>query len=344
MSDKLFYNVPKEKAGSFKSTVSNAIGFVAQTETEGYMIANGKEFGKMRVSSSANTFDVNGTQYSIIVNDDGALSVSKYIKSTISSLNVTQTGLTKSISYTINGTAGTASDNVSNKKLYIGDTYSFTTSLSGTGTFTTTVSVSNSTLNNFKIKLSYYGASEITEYAGNDKSKTLTATHIDSTVSYSISKTGTAAWGTNPSISGNNTSYTIVSAYAKAELYEGANNVDSEFKNLSVSLLTVTTQVHGIYKTGVSNVYTENADNSISLVSPSEVTSKPTSVTIPAGTPIFVFPEVWGTPTFKQLGATDTGWTLSATKTHKTTGKGTCSCKIYTHGKINSEGTWSVSW
>lgn len=342
MSDKLFYNVPKEKAGSFKSTVSNAIGFVAQTDTEGYMIANGKEFGKMRVSSS-NTFDVNGTQYSIIVNADGALSVSKYIKSTISSLNVTQTGLTKSISYEINGTSGTASANISNKKLYIGDTYSFTTSLSGTGTFTTTVSVSNSTSNNFKIQLSYYGASETEEYSGNDTSKTLTVKHTDSTISYSMSKSGTAAWGTNPSLS-SNTSYTILSAYAKAELYEGSTNVDSESKNFSVSLLTVTTQVHGIYKAGVSNVYTENSDKSISLVSPSEVTSKPTSLTIPAGTPIFVFPEVWGTPTFKQLGATDTGWTLSATKTHKTTGKGTCSCKIYTHGKINSEGTWSVSW
>jgi hypothetical protein len=344
MSDKLFYNVPKEKAGSFKSTVSNAIGFVAQTDTEGYMIANGKEFGKMRVSSS-NTFDVNGTQYSIIVNDEGALTVSKYIKSTISSLNVTQTGLTKSISYEINGTSGTASANVSNKKLYIGDTYSFTTSLSGTGEFTTTVSVSNSTLNNFRIQLSYYGASETKEYSGNDKSKTLTVTHTDSTISYSISKSGTATWGTNPSISSPTiTSYTILSAYAKAELYEGSENVDNESKTFSVSLLTVTTQVHGIYKAGVSNVYTENSDKSISLVSPSEVTSKPTSITIPAGTPIFVFPEVWGTPTFKQLGATDTGWTLSATKTHKTTGKGTCSCKIYTHGKINSEGTWSVSW
>ena len=49
---KLFYNVQKDKANEFKTNVSNALGFVAETDNAGYIIANGKEYGKTRVSAS----------------------------------------------------------------------------------------------------------------------------------------------------------------------------------------------------------------------------------------------------------------------------------------------------
>lgn len=135
MSDKLFYNVPKEKAGSFKSTVSNAIGFVAQTDTEGYMIANGKEFGKMRVSSEGdeNKIVVNGTTYIFLVNDRGELSIQPDVPVTFTSFSVNPTSL------------ATSGNSITRETDYVGKSYTGATiqKLVNNANITLTASVSN---------------------------------------------------------------------------------------------------------------------------------------------------------------------------------------------------------
>jgi hypothetical protein len=143
MSEKLFYNVSKDKANDFKSSTTNAIGFVEETDNAGYIIANGKEYGKTRVSSS-NSFSVNGTEYSIIVDETGALSVSKYIATSISSVNLTSLSATKT----------TLIDNVSTTSVekYVGTAYSFKVGIDITSTSQEIkVNVSNATGNKYKL-------------------------------------------------------------------------------------------------------------------------------------------------------------------------------------------------
>lgn len=74
-----------------------------------------------------------------------------------------------------------------------------------------------------------------------------------------------------------------------------------------------------------------------------------TLTTSSAGTDVrFIFPERWGTPTLKQLGAVDTAWKLIATEQISTYAySGTTNkvnYKVYSHGAVDAKGTWDVIW
>ena len=186
---KLFYNVQKDKANEFKTHVSNALGFVAETDNAGYIIANGKEYGKTRVSAS-NSFVVNGAQYSIIVDDTGALSVSKYIATSISSVTLSE--ISASATTTING------NNFSIDDEYVGTSYNLSVRIlvPSSQSLKIDVDVSNDTGNKYKLAI-HDGSS----YLLNETSYTRTTS---GKISYNtvneigsvdtISSSGTVTW------------------------------------------------------------------------------------------------------------------------------------------------------
>lgn len=143
---KLFYNVQKDKANEFKTSVSNALGFVAETEDAGYIIANGKEYGKTRVSAS-NSFVVNGAQYSIIVDDTGALSVSKYIATSIKSVDLSNISVSTAIQ--IDG------NNKTTEEKYVGTPYELSTiiNIPSNQKQNISINVSNETGNKYKLAI-----------------------------------------------------------------------------------------------------------------------------------------------------------------------------------------------
>ena len=146
MSEKLFYNVSKDKADSFKSNKINAIGFVEEDTNAkaGYIIANGKEFGRTRVSSTANSFVVDDTQYSIILDETGALSVSKYIATSITSVTLHSLSATKTT--LIDGESKTSDER------YVGTTYNFMVGIDiADSSQTINIDVLNPTSNNYKL-------------------------------------------------------------------------------------------------------------------------------------------------------------------------------------------------
>ena len=168
---KLFYNVQKDKANEFKTNVSNALGFVAETDNAGYIIANGKEYGKTRVSAS-NSFVVNGAQYSIIVDGTGALSVSKYIATSIKSVD---------LSSILDGVISTTIDEnyvaSGSAEKYIGESYVLGVEIHTKANQEIQVNVSNETGNKYKLAI-YDGST----YILNDTSYTRTTSGI---ISYS---------------------------------------------------------------------------------------------------------------------------------------------------------------
>ena len=122
-----------------------------------------------------------------------------------------------------------------------------------------------------------------------------------------------------------------------------ANNILSKTLSLPAKTKQQTVSVK-------ANIYRCIGNPTSSNVSASAVSSKPTSVTFSSGGDIkYIFPEVFGTPTFKQLNAPDTNWELKSTVQYSTSSfSGTTNkvnYKVYgVKNATTSGGTWQISW
>lgn len=294
------------------------------------------------------SFTSDGAKWTISFDDNGKISVNKYVATTVSSVSVPQ------LSANTTGRGG--------GKFYVGYNYNVVVGIDVTSTSQpVTATFKNDTKQAFEVKV-WDGSTYCYTYsmpAGlSTPSITFTSTHVMSDVA-NRTYTGAVAFNTTytPSVStsGEKTFTVFVN--------DGTTTNSSSKRQIQLTASqTVNSKTIFAYGTGENHILVGNYISK-SYIDPDghvfassgdyDGAGKPKSVTINAGDPTVIFHKSLGTPTFKQLGAPDTSWTLVrenrvAGIANDITGKEKIEAPadyvIYQHEHTNGQGTWEITW
>lgn len=293
------------------------------------------------------SFTADGAEYTISFNNDGKISVSKYVAPTVSYVDLTQLSANKT--------------EIGGGTFYVGYSYTINLGIDVTSTLQNIeVGFKNDTKQEFDIRINdgsddlytyhmpagllapsitYDGAPVMSDVAG----KTYTGV-----VKYGISYTASV------STSGEKTFTVFV------DDHKTTNSLSKTQPKITASQ-TINPKTIFAYGDSEYNILRNSyilksyTDSGITHSSSGDYTgaNKPTSVTINAGDPTVIFHESLGTPTFKQLGAPDTSWKKLRDEhvsgvVNDSAGNGKIDAPakyvIYQHTHTNGQGTWEITW
>lgn len=295
------------------------------------------------------SFSADGVDYTISFDENGTISVSKYVATTVSSVSVPALTATKTTS--------------GGGRFYVGYSYNVVVGIDVTSTSqSVTATFKNDTKQAFEVKV-YDGTSYCYTYsmpAGlANPSITFTSSHVMSDVA-NKTYTGVVAFNKSYTPSVDTTGEKTFTVYANdGKTVKSSSKAQSNI-NASTTISSKTIFAYGAALDQVltddnyiSKSYTDGGKTFASSADYNDA-SKPSSVTIiGGGTPVVIFHKSLGTPTFKQLGAADAAWTkLSEVEVagvaNDLAGNGkieaTAYYVIYQHTPTNAEGTWDITW
>lgn len=294
------------------------------------------------------SFSADGVDYTISFDENGKISVSKYVATTVSSVSV------PALSANTTKTGG--------GRFYVGYSYNVVVGIDVTSTSqSVTATFKNDTKQAFEVKV-YDGSTYCYTYS---MPAGLAAPSITFTSSYVMDDvanktyTGVVAFNKSCTPSVDTTGERTFTVYANdGKTVKSSAKAQSNI-NASTTVSSKTIFAYGSVLdqvlTGdnyISQSYTEGGKTFASSADYNDA-NKPSSVTIIAGTPAVIFHKSLGTPTFKQLGAADAAWTkLREVKVagvvSNLAGDGKIEAPadyvIYQHTATNAEGTWDITW
>lgn len=134
----------------------------------------------------------------------------------------------------------------------------------------------------------------------------------------------------------NNVTYTVNSFqnyyYTAGDITVGASN--------KITISNTSNSNIGMTKLAYNEHYNNKKPDKFTI----EITSES------ANSPKFLYPKSWGTPTFKQLGATDTTWQIKDGIYSVSTSKGSAFYADYKYAyydgtlPVGSDGSWDITW
>lgn len=294
------------------------------------------------------SFSSDGAKWTISFDDNGKISVDKYVATTVSSVSVPQLLATK----TERG-GGT---------FYVGYNYNVVVGIDVTSTSQpVTATFKNDTKQAFEVKV-WDGSTYCYTYsmpAGlSTPSITFTSTHVMSDVANKI-YTGAVAFNTTytPSVSTSGEKTFTVFVNDGTTINSKSNRQIQLSASQTVNSKTIfaygTRENHILVGNYISKSYIDPDGHVFASSGDYDGAGKPKSVTINAGDPTVIFHKSLGTPTFKQMNAVDTSWTLVrenrvAGIANDITGKEKIEAPadyvIYQHKHTNGQGTWDITW
>lgn len=294
------------------------------------------------------SFSSDGAKWTISFDDNGKISVDKYVATTVSSVSVPQLSATK----TERGGG----------KFYVGYNYNVVVGIDVTSTSQpVTATFKNDTKQAFEVKV-WDGSTYCYTYsmpAGlSTPSITFTSTHVMSDVA-NKTYTGAVAFNTtySPTVSTNGEKTFTVFVNDGTTINSKSNRQIQLTASQTVNSKTIfaygNAENHILVGNYISKSYIDPDGHVFASSGDYDGAGKPKLVTINAGDPTVIFHKSLGTPTFKQLNAVDTSWTLVrenrvAGIANDITGKEKIEAPadyvIYQHTHTNDQGTWDITW